>query len=322
MLNTNYKFYPICDLVCDKIVNIDYGSFKIKIIPTKLLGKETQLYKIIIDKFKLTNTFIAIPNFSNKMKEISIIKNIISIIFMANCFCHDSSRNFEDPLMIHSLKFFTTKIGTFPIDEEFFEHRIFPYPEKKELFPPFLNKKLYLTDNKNDIIGGTKNSALHYFKKICIFLNKGCELSNKLDTAFNIMYELMYNKIDVNFFLLSCQILEVLMLKSEEGKKSKLANRCAALILDGHSVCEKEKLANKIAKLYKDRSDIIHEGKSYFDFYNENPDSLNFDVYFAKNLFIRVIETIIEKNLDSVEDIKNLTKSSLKNDNVEYYYPI
>ena len=118
------------------------------------------------------------------------------------------------------------------------------------------------------------------------------------------------------------QVLEVLILKNEEGKKSKLANRCAALILDGHPVCEKENLANKIAKLYKDRSDIVHEGKSYFDFYNENPDFLNFDVYFAKNLFIRVIEIIIEKNLDSVEDIKNFTRRSLKNDNVEYYYPI
>lgn len=322
MLDATYNFYPICDLMCDRTITINYEVFELKIIPKNLLNEETPFYEKIIDRFELADTFIKIPNIKNKFAEISIIKNIISIIFMANCFCHDSSLDFEGSLIGHSLKFFTTKIGSFPIDEEFFEYRIFPYPENENLSPLFFEKKLYLTENTNYIVGGTKNNALYYFYKILDFLEKGTDLSKKLDICFNIMYDFIYNKIDVNFFLLSCQILEVLILKNEEGKKSKLANRCAALILDGHPVCEKEKLANKIAKLYKDRSDIVHEGKSYFGFYNENPDFLNFDVYFAKNLFIRVIEIIIEKNLDSVEDIKNLTRSSLKNDNVEYYYPI
>lgn len=320
MLDAAYNFYPICDLICDRIITTNYEVFEIKIIPKNLLNEETPFYKKIIDKFELADTFIKISNLKNKFAEISIIKNVISIIFMANCFCHDSSLNFEGPLIGHSLKFFTTKIGSLPINEEFFEYRIFPYPEDKNFSPPFLEKKLYLTKNTNDIIGGTKNNALYYFDKILDFLGKGSELSKRLDTCFNIMYELMYNRIDVNFFLLSCQILEVLVLNDKDGKKSRISNRCTALILENHSVEEKNNLANTIAKLYKNRSDIVHEGKSFLDFYSENPIFLNFDIYFAKNLFIRIIEIIIEKNFDSIEDIKNFTRNSLTSDGVEYYY--
>ena len=320
MLDASYNFYPICDLICDRIIPINYEVFELKIIPKNLLNEETPFHEKIIDKFELADTFIKISNLKNKFAEISTIKNVISIIFIANCFCHDSSLDFEGPLIGHSLKFFTTKIGSLPIDEEFFEYRIFPYPEDKDFSPPFFEKKLYLTENADDIVGGTKNNALYYFNKIFDFLEKGTDLSKRLYTCFNIMYELMYNRIDVNFFLLSCRILEVLVLNDKDGKKSRISNRCTALILKNHSVEEKKKLANKIAKLYKDRSDIVHEGKSYFDFYNENPNFLNFDIYFAKNLFIRIIEIIIEKNFDTVEDIKSFTKNSLTNDDVEYYY--
>lgn len=322
----DYNYYPVCCLICDKIITLEFGDSKIKIIPKTLLKQETDSWKEIL-KFKNADSFIKIPIFGNKLAEIFIIKKIIGIIFIANCFCYNSKMKdfFEESslgfLQSTSLNFFTVKLGKEPLDEEFFEQRISSYSESSEkIIPSLIEKPLYLTDDKNDIIGGSEYSSEYFFGKILDFLNKNCELSEKLEACFNIMYDFMYNQININYFLLSCQILEILLLKKEDAKKSKVANRSTALLLENSSIDDKKSLANRIIKLYKNRSDIVHEGKNYLEFYKENPNWLSLELNFSKNLFIKIIEVIIEKNLNTVDDIKSLTRSILSKDELSSYH--
>lgn len=325
-----YNYYPICDLIVDEIIELGIDSEEvIKIIPKFKLKNETKDYSKILSLFNNADTFIKIPSLNNKILEVQIIKRIISIIFISHCLSMNSTHDTEVTPLFYlnniSINYFTTKIGKEKIKEEFFDYHIPNYHSSNypEFFnsPVFFNKPLYLTDNINDIIGGAKYPTKYYFFEICNFLEQNTELSKKLEIALSLMYNLIYQQIDINYFLLSCQILEVLLLKSsEEAKKSKISNRAAALILDGFQVTDKITLANKIAKLYKDRSDIVHEGKNYIDFYYENSEHLVFDICFSKNLFIKVIEKIITRKLNNIDELKNFTKSCLANDSVERYY--
>lgn len=325
-----YNYYPICDLIVDEIIELGIDSEEvIKIIPKFKLKDETKDYSKILLLFNNADTFIKVPSLNNKILEIQIIKKIIAIIFISNCISMNSTHDTEVTPLFYlssiSINYFTTKIGKEKIEEEFFDYHIPNYHSSNypEFFnsPIFFNKPLYLTNNINDIIGGSKYSTKYYFSEICNFLDQNTELSKKLEIALSLMYNLMYQQIDINYFLLSCQILEVLLLKgSEDAKKSKISNRATALILDGFQVTDKITLANKIAKLYKDRSDIVHEGKNYIDFYHENSNKLVFDICFSKNLFIKVIEKIITRKLNNIGEIKKITESCLANDSVERYF--
>lgn len=322
----DYKYYPVCCLICDKITIIKFNDCEIKIIPKKYLKIETDSWEEIL-KFSNADSFIKIPDFGNKLEEIFIIKKIIATIFIANCFCYNSTMKeyFEESplgfLQSTTLNFFTVKLGKEPLDEEFFDHRIYSYLESsEEIRPPFIKKPLYLTENPDDIIGGSKYSSEYFFLKINDFLNKNCELSNKIESSFIIVYDFMYNQININYFFLSCQILEILLLKKENAKKSRVANRSTALLLGNSSLDDKKSLANRIIKLYENRSDIVHEGKNYLEFYKENPNWLSLELNFSKNLFIKIIEIIIYRNLETVDDIKILTEKTLEKDNRKSYH--
>lgn len=309
------RYYPITGLICRSTIPVPlYSNIEIKIIPREGCRKE------ITDAFKNATAFIEITEIRNNFMMCDILKEVIAIIFLSHSFSVNSNDDEDDNhffrLITTKMNYFTTKIGSEIVDTDF-SNRI-PYFKfsGKEYQNPLIHISLFLTDDTNDIIGGAKKSSLYFFKKIITYLSIESELNKKIRNSLVFIFEFIYNKIDTTLFLYSCLILEILLLKdSEEGKKSKVSNRATSLIFKDLDIKLKKDLALKIQELYKRRSEIVHEGKKYIDFYNEIEYEITFEINFAKNLFIKLIEIIIKENIRSVDDVINLANLQYNRDN-------
>ena len=310
------RYYPITGLICRSIIPVPlYSNIEIKIIPREKCITE------ITEAFKNATAFIEITEIRNNFMMYDILKEVIAIIFLSHSFSVNSNDDEEDDnhffrLITTKMNYFTTKIGSEIMDTDF-SNRI-PYFKfsGKEYQNSLIHISLFLTDDINDIIGGAKKSSLYFFKKIITYLSIESELNKKIRNSLVFIFEFIYNKIDTTLFLYSCLILEILLLKDdEEGKKSKVSNRATSLIFKDLDIKLKKDLALKIQKLYKRRSEIVHEGKKYIDFYDEIEYGITFEINFAKNLFIRLIEIIIMENIKSVDDVIDLANLQYNRDN-------
>lgn len=316
-----FRYYPITGLKCSNIIDVDlFKEVELKIIPKTLLHKDTEYSSDIIAKFEHASAFIKIPSSNNYILDSQILKQIISIAFLSHCLSINTYDDFEENalfyLITNKLNYFTTKIGPNVIDELDYEHRI-PYFDiyDQRYLPPIFNFPIILSWEKKDIVGGAHTPSLFFFSEIIKFIKKDSELSNRLYTSLIFIYDFIHHQVNINYFFVSCQILEILLLENDEiCKKQKISNRITSLLFDTKEISLKKQLAEKISNLYKKRSEIVHEGKQYIDFFTENQLNLTFDINFSKNLFIKVIEFILKLNLNSIDQLKKMTKESLKKD--------
>lgn len=316
-----FRYYPITGLECSNIIDVDlFKEVELKIIPKTLLYKDTEDSSDIITKFKNASVFIKIPSSKNYILDSQILKQIISIAFLSHCLSVNTYDDFEENALFYlnmdKLNYFTTKIGPKVIEELDYEHRIpyFDIHDKRHL-PSISNFPIILSWEEKDIVGGARIPSLFFFSEIIKFIKKDSELSNRLYASLIFIYDFIHRQVDINYFFASCQILEILLLKNDEiCKKQKISNRITSLLFYTKEISLKKQLAQKISNLYKKRSEIVHEGKQYIDFFTENQLSLISDINFSKNLFIKVIEFILKLNLNSIDQLKKITKESLKKD--------
>ena len=83
------------------------------------------------------------------------------------------------------------------------------------------------------------------------------------------------------------------------------------------NIKEKEYISNWIYSFYKYRNAIVHDGKSFIELEQEDISIFNHILSLIQHYIFILLDTIIDNDIKSIDDIINIVKKNIINDKLK-----
>lgn len=306
----------VSHIYIDDITFVNRKNLKSKIV-------DEQEIENILNKFTGTETFAIMETRFNRYSEFYNLKLALSIIYLAyrkhneipnglnNEFGLGVKYGYYTGNGIESTRW-SIAIGIKKIDENNYDLTIPTYYTLDEELESWELPK-YESNELN-----IKTDISTEINKISGAIVKINEMANKLKSALYLLYNtLNFNNKDLVIIMYST-ILETLLLSSNESnQRKKVSVRLACLLRDMGNIKEKEYIANWIYYFYKYRNAIVHDGKSFIELEQEDISIFNHALSLIQHYIFILLDTIIDNDIKSIEDIINIVKKNIINDKLK-----